>query len=84
MQEPKYYFAPSKLAIVNDVTKLGPASCPEIGGVYHAFIWSVAREDYFIRATATYKGNGIWVDQDTDQDVSLVFKWADYLVKQKK
>ncbi len=81
--EPKYYFAKSKLAIVSDIERLGPAYCAEVGCVYHAFQWSVAREDYFLKATATYKGNGVWVNDETGENLSLSFEWADYLVKRK-
>lgn len=83
MNEPKYYFARSKLVIVTDINKLGPAYCAEIGAVYHAFQWSEAREDYFLKSTATYKGQGVWTDETTGEDLSLDFKWAHYLVKKK-
>ncbi len=81
--EQKYYFAPSKLTYVKNTDQLAPAYCAEVGQTYHAFHWSPAKEDHFLAATAIYLGDGIWLDAETSEDVSVKFNWAAYLVKQK-
>ncbi len=81
--EPKYYFAKSKLQVVRNIKDLGPSYTADLYEVYHAFQWSIEKEDYLCTATAVYKGCGVWLDEYTDENVSSEFNWADYLVKRK-
>ena len=80
MGNPQYYFAKSNFQIVGEVEELAPARPAEVDQAYHAFRWSVTAEEYRCVKTGIYKGHGQWVDAKTGEDLSLDFKWSDYLV----
>ncbi len=56
-----------------------PVLTPTVGRWYQSYTWLEHQDNFVQLAYAVYKGDGVWVDDNTGTDYTNDFKWCDYI-----